>query len=339
MIGSCCKFFAFAVALIAIVVQGLIQLEASKWQMPADAVAGKTAIVTGANSGLGLETSLKLAAGGARVVMACRSASKCQKAVDEIKESVPEAQLFPMNLDLSDLSSVKAFAAEFLKTNQKLHLLINNAAIMAVPFAHVNGKVESQHATNHLGHFALTGLLKGALEATPGARVINHSSSASDFCGSLHEPHSLAKVSEADYSAWAAYSCSKRANRYFTWSLNQKLEGVLAVSCHPGWTGTNLQHRATGIMDGRLMTIISTVTNALLSQPPSLGAQPQLYAAVEADLAGGELIGPKYVMFGSPVVETADFCQLDLKKETPFCTQDDIDALWAQSEVLSGVTY
>lgn len=87
------------------------------------------------------------------------------------------------------------------------------------------------------------------------------------------------------------------------------------------------------------MTIISTVTNALLSQPPSLGAQPQLYAAVEADLAGGELIGPKYVMFGSPVVETADFCQLDLKKETPFCTQDDIDALWAQSEVLSGVTY
>jgi NAD(P)-dependent dehydrogenase (short-subunit alcohol dehydrogenase family) len=110
--------------------------------------------------------------------------------------------------------------------------------------------VEKQFATNHLGPFLLTGLLQGVLEATPGARVVNHSSSASDGCARVKDVGAVAQVlSEADYRPFLdSYACSKRANRYFTWSLNQVLAGnVKAVACHPGWTGTNLQHRATGL--------------------------------------------------------------------------------------------
>lgn len=338
MIKTAFKWLAFLIALVSIMLQVTIQLEGDKWQMPVATLAEKTAIVTGANSGLGFETCLNLASKDAKVIMACRSETKCQEAADQIQKLYPHAQLFPMLLDLADLSSVKAFATEFLKTNQQLHLLFNNAAIMAVPFAQVNG-VESQHATNHLGHFALTGLLKMVLESTPGARVINHSSSASDMCEFLEKPHLLAKVSSEEYDAWLAYSCSKRANRYFTWSLTQKLKGVVSISCHPGWTATNLQHRATGIMDGRILGVLSTVANALFAQPNSLGVQPQLMAAFEKTLKGGELVGPKYYMFGSPVIETSGFCELDGKKDNYLCSQANLDALWEQSEVLTGVIY
>lgn len=338
MIGKCFKVLAGVIVLAAVLIQVTVQLEGDKWAVPTGAVKGKTAIVTGANSGLGLETSLQLAAGGAKVYMACRNKGRCQEAADGIKKAVPDAKLFPMVLDLSDLSSVKAFAAEFLKTNKQLDLLINNAAIMAVPFARA-GQVELQHATNHLGHFALTGLLKRALEGTEGARVVNHSSSASDMCPSLSLPHSQASMTASTYDAWLAYACTKRANRYFTWSLNQKLKGVTSVSCHPGWTGTSLQGKATGVIDERIIGVLSSVMNGLFAQSNYLGAQPQLYAAVQPGLTGGELVGPRFYMFGSPVLETTAFCQLDPKGTTPFCSQTDLDTLWAQSEALSGVRY
>merc|ERR1712166_571838 len=242
----------FVLAVVApIAVQLICQLDAAKWAVPANSVVGKTVIVTGANSGLGFETARVLAQEGAQVVMACRSPDKCKVAIDQIQQANPKANLKALLLDLSDPNSVRNFAAEFLASHQKLDLLINNAAIMATEYATVQwpgGAVESQFATNHLGPYLLTGLLQNVLESTPGSRVINHSSSASDMTARVKDVHKIAQIAVGEYDAFGdQYTSSKRANRYFTWSLNQKLSRVLSVACHPGWTGTNLQHRATGV--------------------------------------------------------------------------------------------
>jgi len=239
-----CKGAALVTLLLGIVVpaavQVLAQAELGQWEMPAGAVAGKTAIVTGANSGLGFETARVLAAGGAEVVMGCRREDRCRAAMEEIRRQHPAAKLMMGLLDLADEKSVRRFAEEFLASHDRLHLLINNAAIMATDFATVEwpgGKVENQFATNHLGPFLLTGLLQGVLEATPGARVVNHSSSASDGCARVKDLGAVAQLSKGNYSAFLdSYACSKRANRYFTWSLSKILAGdVKTVACHPGW--------------------------------------------------------------------------------------------------------
>jgi NAD(P)-dependent dehydrogenase (short-subunit alcohol dehydrogenase family) len=242
----------FILAIVApVAVQVICQLDGAKWAVPANSVVGKTVIVTGANSGLGFETARVLAQEGAEVVMACRSAAKCKVAMEEIQQANPKANLKAQLLDLSDADSVRNFAAEFLASHKNLDLLINNAAIMATEYATVQwpgGAVESQFATNHLGPYLLTGLLQKVLESTSGSRVINHSSSASDMTARVKDVHKIAQISSGEYDAFGdQYTSSKRANRYFTWSLNQKLSGVLSVACHPGWTGTNLQHRATGV--------------------------------------------------------------------------------------------
>jgi len=338
---------------LAVVIPAAIKLacqyDLTKWSVPAGSVAGKTAIVTGANSGLGLETVRVLAAEGASVVLACRSAANCKIAMADIRGTHPGAKLSALVLDLAEPASVKAFAAEFLASHDQLDLLVNNAGIMATPYASAEwpgGTVEKQFATNHLGHFLLTGLLQKVLEATPGARVINHSSSASDMTKRVSDVHTVAEVKREGYDAWDSYCSSKRANRYFTWALNQRLTGVLAVACHPGWTPTNLQHRATGLVDGGVVskavqdawTLLSATMNSAYAQPLNLGAQPQLYAATDKGLKGGEVIGPRWGIFGAPAVETSESCQLG-PSGADRCAQGDLDALWTLSERLSAFTY
>jgi len=339
-------FFTFGV-LIPIFVKLICQIDQFKWALPPGSVLGKTVIVTGANSGLGFETARVLAKEGAEVVMACRSAAKCKIAMEDIRREDAKANLKAQLLDLSDPDSVRSFAAEFLASHGRLDLLINNAAIMATVYSTVlwpGGAVEKQFATNHLGPFLLTGLLQNLLEATPDARVVNHSSSANAFCKRVGNVHKIAHVSQAEYSPmWDVYACSKRANRYFTWSLNQRLSGVLSVACHPGWTGTNLQHRATALqapfMSDKVHKLFSMATNAAYSQPPKLGAQPQLYAATHSPLEGGVVVGPRFLMIGTPVLETTKFCQLAPGPSAGRCEQGDLDTLWAESERLTGFTY
>mmetsp|Transcript_28894 Transcript_28894/g.33236 ORF Transcript_28894/g.33236 Transcript_28894/m.33236 type:complete len:353 (-) Transcript_28894:560-1618(-) len=344
------------VSLLTFIVGGLIPLgikitchfEQSKWSIPSGSVSGKIAIVTGANSGLGLETARVLAKEGAQVVMACRSPSKCQSTKEEIQRDYPSANLRTMTLDLSNPDSIKTFSSQFLSSHTRLDLLVNNAAIMATKYSTVQwpgGNIETQFATNHLGPFLLTGLLQPILESTPGARIVNHSSSASDACKRTSTIAEIANASEKDYIAFLdSYACSKRANRFFTWSLNQRLKGgVMAVACHPGWTGTNLQHRATGIkasfMSDTIFKGLSAAMNGAYAQPVNLGVQPQLYAATSSSLGGGEVIGPRFVMFGSPVVETAGVCQLGPSEAAGSCKQTDLDSLWEESERLAGFTY
>lgn len=329
-----CSVTTVIVVVLAVGLRLAILREEGVWSLPEGAVAGKQVIVTGANTGLGYETALELSLAGANVVMGCRSMDKCEKAAAKIRAK-GGSSVRPMRLDLSEPESVKSFVAEYTADHDQLHLLINNAAIMATPYQLTPQGVESQFATNHLGHFQLTGLLQGVLKATKGARVINHSSSASDFCPSL-DAGSLSHVTKEAYSPWASYGCSKRANRYFTWALNRRMKGlgVVATMCHPGYAATDLQGRATGMGD-LAAALLAGIGNNIFAQSASVGAQPQLFAAVDTSLTGNELIGPKYFMFGSPVVETSDFCDLGSSK----CQEDHVQDLWLLSEKLTGVSY
>ena len=203
--------------------------------------SGKIAIVTGANSGIGFEAAKALAAKGAHVVMACRNMEKGEKAVDDIRAATPAAQLALKQLDLADLGSVRTFAADYQAQHSQLHMLINNAGVMALPYRTTEDGFEMQFGTNHLGHFALTGLLLPTLFATPGSRIVTVSSMA----------HQMGTIQfddlgwEKSYSKWRAYGMSKLANLLFTYELQRKLTAAgadtIAVAVHPGYSATNLQ--------------------------------------------------------------------------------------------------
>jgi len=257
-----------------------------KTQIPT--LAGKTALVTGANSGLGYEISLALAAKGAQVIMACRNLDKANQAAAGIRSQVANAALVIKELNLSDLASVRRFAAEIQQQSSTLDLLINNAGIMAIPQRTTADGFEMQFGTNHLGHFALTGLLLGPLLATRGARVVTVSSG-------LHEN---ATINFADlmgtqgYDKWKAYGQSKLANLLFAYALQRKFgaAGVNAISvgAHPGYAATNLQSGGESFIERLAMA----VGNRLLAQSAASGALPILYAATASDVNGCDYIGP-----------------------------------------------
>jgi len=283
---------------------------------------GRIAIVTGANSGIGYETTLALAQKGATAVMACRNLEKANPAAGQIRATNPSGTVEVMQLDLGDLESVKAFAAAFQEKYNRLDLLINNAGIMMPPYGKTAQGFETQFGVNHLGHFALTGLLLDLLLQTPQSRVVTVSSMSHRFGRIDFDDLNW----EKGYNPNAAYGQSKLANLLFTYELQRKLtaagQGTIATAAHPGWTGTNLQRHAAWL----------NFLNRFVAQAPPMGALPTLMAATEPGVNGGEYFGPGSFMEmrGYPKrVESNDRSH-----------DEDVAAkLWNVSEELTGVRY
>lgn len=255
-------------------------------------LSGKTVVVTGGNSGIGYEAALQFARKGARVVLACRDAGKADAACAAIRAAHPAAAVEAMTLDLASLASVRAFAAAFLEAHRELHVLCNNAGVMALPPRRTADGFEMQFGTNHLGHFALTGLLLDRLLATAGARVVTVSSTA----------HRLGKIRFEDlnwdrgYGKWRAYGQSKLANLQFAYELQRRLEhagaAVLSTACHPGWAATNLQLAGPQMEGSTVLETLAGLANRLMGQSAAMGALPTLYAATAQDVRGGDYYGP-----------------------------------------------
>jgi NAD(P)-dependent dehydrogenase (short-subunit alcohol dehydrogenase family) len=254
-------------------------------------LSGKTIVVTGANSGIGLCAAEELAARGAHVILACRSQDKGRAALARIQARRADAQVSLESLDLSSLASVRAFAENLRGKHRRLDVLVNNAGVMALPFSKTADGFEMQVGTNHLGHFALTALLWPSLAATEGARVVTVGSVA----------HFFGKVRledlcwEKGYSRWPAYAQSKLCNMLFAKELARRVEraglGVTSVACHPGYASTNLQAKSAQIRGSSLEETLMNVGNTTLAQSAAWGSMPTLYAATH-EVTPGSYIGP-----------------------------------------------
>ena len=300
-------------------------MSAKKWDQIE--LTGKNAIVTGANSGIGLETAKELAKSGVHVVMAVRNEEKGSTARSEILNEHPQATVDVMKLDLADLSSVRAFAKAFADRFRTLDFLINNAGVMTPPYGKTKDGFELQFGSNHLGHFALTGLLLPLLKQTPGARVVTVSSLA--HRGAMIDFDNL--DGEKGYKAMKFYGQSKLANLLFAKELDLRFKqhGIEAksIGCHPGVSATNL------FKFGKQQTPKWTkVLMDRLLQPADMGALPTLYAATAASLSGGEYIGPegRGRMRGYPAIDTPHRAAND---------DTTAEKLWDVSEQLTGVTF
>ena len=290
---------------------------------------GRVALVTGANSGLGLSTARELARAGAAVILACRNPEKGVGAVEEIRSELPEARVELVGLDLADLSSVRTVAEQFSEAQAPLDLLVNNAGVMATAYSKTVDGFESQFGTNHLGHFALTGLLMDALLKRPDPRVVTVSSTA----------HRMGQInfddlqSEKGYKRWSAYGQSKLANLLFAFELDRRARDasrpLRSMAAHPGYSATNLQFAGPSAMIERLTM---RVTNVLVAQSADKGALPTLYAATEPDLPGGSFIGPDGFQEarGYPKVVKARSAAYDTEAAA---------RLWEVSEELTGVRF
>jgi NAD(P)-dependent dehydrogenase (short-subunit alcohol dehydrogenase family) len=290
--------------------------------------AGRTAVVTGANSGLGLVAARELARAGADVVLACRNTEKGEAAAESIGAAAPGAKVAVEALDLSSLASIHAFAERFGADREGLDLLINNAGVMAPPRGQTADGFELQFGTNHLGHFALTGLLLGRMQGREDARVVTISSNG----------HKLGRIrfddlqGERRYFRWTAYCQSKLANVLFARELDKRLRAagstVASLAAHPGYSATNLQSAAPPLLD----RLVMAVTNRLIAQSAEMGALPELYAATRPSLEGGLYIGPDgfeeqrgYPKIVRPVKVGRD--------------EATAERLWGVSEELTGVSY
>ncbi|MFJ3418789.1 oxidoreductase [Streptomyces sp. NPDC086082] len=290
---------------------------------------GRVAVVTGANSGLGYVTARELARRGARVVLACRSEVRGSEAADRIVAEVPGAEAEFARLDLGDLASVREFAATF--PYERLDLLVNNAGVMAMPYGTTVDGFETHFGVNHLGHFALTGLLLPALLDAPAARIVTLSSFM----------HVLANIdiddlnSERRYSRWTAYARSKTANLLFTHELARRLaaagSGVVAAASHPGYAATNLQTAGPQAEGRKGAERLMEMGNRVFAQPAEAGALPSLYAATAPDVRPDSFFGPRIAMWrGAPAPSW----------RAPWTLNDAMgQRLWAASEELTGVVH
>ena len=262
--------------------------------------AGRTFIVTGANSGLGYVTTRELARHGAHVIMTARDRAKGERALEQLRTRRPDSSLEVRHLDLSDLESVKAFAQGILADRVPVDVLINNAGIMMPPRSLTRQGFELQFGTNHLGHFALTGLLQDRLRAGRDSRVVTVSSTAHKS-GSIHFDD---LTGERRYARWAFYAQSKFATTVFGLELDRRLRAagtpVKSILAHPGYSVTNLQTSGpTGVLN-----LMMRVSNRLIAQDVEVGVLSQLYAATDPTVEGGQFIGPDGLaeLWGYPTI-------------------------------------
>lgn len=281
---------------------------------------GRVAVVTGANTGLGYETATALAAKGATVVLAVRNLDKGRAAADLIVRAHPGANVSLQELDLGSLESVRAAAAELRAKHDQLDLLINNAGVMMAPRSTTADGFELQLGTNHLGHFALTGLLLDRLVSTPLSRVVTVSSLGHRF-GRIRFDD---LQSERRYSRAGAYGQAKLANLLFTYELQRRLEGTdtIAVAAHPGGSSSELGRHLPGVVQMVFKT---------LEQSTEMGALPTLRAATDPNVTGGEYYGPGgfLEMNGHPTLVDSNRRSHD---------PDAARRLWNVSEELTGVS-
>lgn len=287
-------------------------------------LSGKVAVVTGANSGLGLEITRVLAGHGAHVIMACRNQEKATAAAQQVRAEVADARLELVTLDLADLASVGDAAAHIAAHHTAVDLLVNNAGLMAVDDSRTADGFETQFGVNHLGHFAFTADLWPVVKAAPGARIASMSSMG-------HRPGRMDfdnLNAERKYRRWPAYFQSKLANLLFTAELDRRLRAagadVIAVAAHPGGTRTDLGSEGSGVLNK------GAATFSFLAQPVRIGALPMLRALTAPDVQGGQYYGCRFMALGGPVLE---------KPSARARSAADARRLWTVSEELTGRTF
>jgi NAD(P)-dependent dehydrogenase (short-subunit alcohol dehydrogenase family) len=295
-------------------------------------LTGRVAVVTGANTGLGLEIARELASSGAGVVLACRSPERAERARSDISRAAAADRIFVEHLDLASLASVREFAERVLDVHDGIDLLINNAGVMALPRRETADGFEMQLGTNHLGHFALTGLLLPGLLARPGARIVTMSSTA----------HHLGRIDWEDlqghrrYRRWRAYGQSKLANTLFAFELSRRLTtrgaDCLSLVAHPGFAATELQLRGPRMDRSGWRERLWEHVNRLFAQSAAMGALPALHAATAETVRSGEFYGPDGLTgaFGHPT---------RVEGSASSKRVEDAVRLWAISEKLTGVHY
>lgn len=289
--------------------------------------SGRIAVVTGANSGIGFEAAAVLVRRGAHTVLACRDTGKAEDAAARLSAAVPEASVSVVRLDLASLESVRAAADQILAAHDQIDLLINNAGLMWPPYGKTTDGFELQFGTNHLGHFALTGLVLEAMLPVPGSRVVTVSSSGHragriDFADLQSERH---------YGRMAAYAQSKLANLMFTYELQRRMHAAgaptAALAAHPGVAFTELTRNLPGVIQATYPAI-----GGLFTQSAAMGALPTLRAATDPAAAGGEYYGPGglWQAKGYPVRVSSNAKSRDQAAQ---------QRLWDESVRLTGVTY
>ena len=295
-------------------------------------LAGRTVVVTGGNSGIGFEAARMFARRGAHLVLACRDAAKMQAARERIVAETAGAVVDEVTLDLGDLGKVRSAAAAIRDLAPTLDVLVNNAGVMALPYKETQDGFEMQVGTNHLGHFALTGLLLPSLLAAKQPRVVTVSSLV----------HLQGNVDVADlpkpraYNEWTAYARSKLANVLFGYELDRRAKAaraaLVSAVCHPGYAATNLQSVGAKMGGSAFQGSMMQPGNKLVAQSAEMGAMPTMFAATADDVRGGEFVGPGglLAMRGAPKVGKSSKASHDTESAR---------ALWEASEKLTGVIY
>jgi len=295
-------------------------------------LTGRVALVTGANSGIGYETALALASHGAHVILACRDDEKARRARDKMESELDRSSLELVHLDLADLVSVRRAADGVLGEHARLDILVNNAGVMGTPYRQTADGFELQMATNHLGHFALTGLLLDRIVTTARSRIVTVSSH-------LHRMGRLRQddVAGATFqSTWVSYGTSKLANLLFTGELSRRLQAAglptLAVAAHPGWTRSNLAGSGAALGNSRVRRKLARMAGSTLGQSAAGGALPVLCAATSSSVGPGQYIGPAHLfgLYGPPKVARPARRARDTEAAA---------ALWEASEELTDVRY
>ena len=295
-------------------------------------LTGRVVLVTGANSGIGYETTRVLADHGAHVIMACRNHEKAARARDKLESQLSRSSLELLDLDLADLASVRRAAARVLDQHARLDILVNNAGVMGAPFRQTADGFELQMATNHLGHFALTGLLLDRLVTTERSRIVTVSS----------HMHRVGRIRPDDVATtkarntWIVYSASKLANLLFVAELSRRLEAggfrTMALAAHPGWTRSNLAGGGVALGKSRVRRRLGRMAGANFGQSAAGGALPVLCAATSSHVHNGQYVGPggAFGMFGPPRV-----ARPSRRARNPEMAA----RLWEASEELTGVSY